>query len=266
MDYITGIRRNKLDKYIKNSTSILEFGPYVRPTILPEDNKKYYVVDCMDEIKLREYAINIGDNAEAIVPTNLVIDPISLNVPMELVSKFDLLIANHVFEHLVDPFRWLQSWGETLKSGGLFILCIPDKKYSFDKFRTDTTLAHFISDYLKGGNLSLDEHLIDCALNYDSKSPNNQIELESRLNKDFISKSLDAYQPGLHVHVFQYEKFIEEVLKPFLKLSYLDFNIVEYGNLKNIGEFYVVLKKSVTSSIKVESRKIFRPASDSVFE
>jgi hypothetical protein len=266
MDYITGIRREKLKGYISKSKKALEFGPYVRPTILPDDEAEYTVVDCIDQLSLQIYAEANGEDSSAIPPVDVKIDPLSISVPDSLVGKFDLIIANHVFEHLIDPFRWLASWGDALVDEGILILCIPDKKYSFDKFRTDTSLAHFIADFLKGGSQSLPEHLIDCAINYDSKPINAGAELNERLKKDFILNSLQAYQPGLHIHVFQYKPFIERVLKPFLHLGFLEFELVEHGELKNIGEFYLILKKSNPKSGKVDTNWMFNASIDSFRE
>lgn len=266
MEYITGIRREKLATYISNSTKALEFGPYIRPTVLPADNIGYTVVDCMDQRSLQVYAEANGEDSNAIPPVDVIIDPLSISVPESLLGNFDLMIANHVFEHLIDPFRWLDSWGDALVDDGILILCIPDKKFSFDKFRADTPLAHFVSDFLNGGAQSLPEHLIDCAINYDSKPIDDEFELKKRLNKSFILDSLDAYQPGLHVHVFQHKPFIEKVLKPFLELGYLDFELMEHGELKSIGEFYVVLKKSNLKSHVVDTNWIFHPSLDSFVE
>jgi SAM-dependent methyltransferase len=248
--------------HILTSTSVLEFGPYVRPTILPGDKVDYTVADCVDEVSLRSYAEANGDDSDAILPIDVMVDPLSVNVPESLIGRFDLLIANHVFEHLIDPFRWLDSWSKALVDGGKIVLCIPDKKYSFDKFRADTTFAHFVTDFLEGGSRSLSEHLIDCAINYDSKSKDAKAELKKRLTQEFISNSLNEYQPGLHVHVFQYERFIPEVLKPFLQLQYLDFELYEHGALETIGEFYVVLKKSKAKELEFDSKWIFSPAAD----
>jgi hypothetical protein len=263
MDYITGIRREKLMRHISESRNVMEFGPYIRPTILPEDKISYTVADCVDQVSLKKYAEANGENSEAILPIDVIIDPLSIEVPESLFGQFDLLIANHVFEHLIDPFRWLDSWGKSLVDDGKIILCIPDKKFSFDKFRADTTLAHFISDFLAGGSQSIAEHLIDCAINYDSKPTDTEVELEKRLTQEFINNSLNEYQPGLHVHVFQYERFVEEVLKPFLKLKYINFELLEHGSLESIGEFYVVLKKSAVKVTEVDSKRIFHPAADS---
>jgi hypothetical protein len=263
MDFITGIRREKLMKYILQSNNALEFGPYVRPTILPDDQVDYTTVDCFDHLSLQAYAQANGEDSESIPPVDVLIDPLSLDIPETLFGKFDLMVANHVFEHLIDPFRWLDSWGSALVDQGIFLLCIPDKKYSFDNFRSDTSLAHFISDFLNGGSESLPEHLIDLAINYDSKSRDNGDELISRLNKDFIMRSLEIYQPGVHVHVFQHEPFVEKVLKPFLRIGFVDYELIEHGALENIGEFYIVLRKSRHQSKEVDANWIFRAAEDS---
>ena len=263
LDFITNVRRDALVAYISGSTAVLEFGPYIRPTILDQDKKEYFVIDCFTEDELRKYAENNSEDGANIPKVDMVIDPLTVEVPESLLGKFDLVIANHVFEHLIDPFRWLTEWEKVLTQNGKMILCIPDKKYSFDKFRSDTTLSHLLSDFLLGGERSLPEHLIDCGLLYASTDMNFENEFERRLNRVFIENSLNNYQPGLHVHVFQFEVFVESILRPFTVLNYTNLDLLDSGLLSSIGEFFVVLSKSPTSSKAMQAQRLFHESQDS---
>jgi len=262
-DFITTMRRESISKHLEESRMVLEFGPYIRPTILASDKKDYFVIDCFSQDELKQYAQSNDEDNGNIPVTNFLIDPLSNTIRPDLIGKFDLIIANHVFEHLIDPFRWLHEWEKSLIPGGKMILCIPDKKQSFDKFRSDTSFSHLLSDFFLGGQTSLPEHLIDCALLYSSNSMDTEVELKRRLSKEFLEKALDSYQPGLHVHVFQYEYFIDTILKPFLLLGHTDLDLVDSGLLESIGEFYVVLSKSKPSWDSVSSERFFHRSADS---
>lgn len=262
-DFITKVRREALGAYILESTKVLEFGPYIRPTILNQDKKKYFVIDCFTEDELNKYAESHSEDGANIPKTDLVIDPLTVKAPENLFGKFDLVIANHVFEHLIDPFRWLSEWEKVLAPNGKLILCIPDKKYSFDKFRSDTTFSHLLSDFLLGGERSISEHLIDCALLYASSDMNFEDEVKRRLNREFVENSLNSYQPGLHVHVFQFEVFVESILRPFTDLNYTNLELLDSGLLSSIGEFFVVLSKAPNTLKSTKAQHIFHKSRDS---
>jgi SAM-dependent methyltransferase len=50
-------------------------------------------------------------------------------------KKFDLIIANHVVEHIPDLISWLAQIRSILKPNGQLFLSIPHKEFTFDKIR-----------------------------------------------------------------------------------------------------------------------------------
>jgi SAM-dependent methyltransferase len=61
-------------------------------------------------------------------------------------GSLDFLIANHVLEHLPFPLKALCAWYEALAPGGVLLLRIPDKRYTFDVRRERTPLQHLIAE------------------------------------------------------------------------------------------------------------------------
>lgn len=61
-------------------------------------------------------------------------------------GSFDFVVANHVLEHVTSPIDALREWGRIVRDGGLLMLALPDKRYTFDAPRKRTTLAHLIAD------------------------------------------------------------------------------------------------------------------------
>ncbi len=62
-------------------------------------------------------------------------------------ASLDFLIASHVLEHLPQPLLALRAWYEALAPGGILLLKIPDKRYTFDATRLRTPLHHLREEY-----------------------------------------------------------------------------------------------------------------------
>jgi len=62
-------------------------------------------------------------------------------------NAFDFVIANHVLEHITDPIKALCEWHRILADGGHVLMAIPDKRLTFDRGRSRTTLRHLIADH-----------------------------------------------------------------------------------------------------------------------
>ena len=52
----------------------------------------------------------------------------------------DFVIASHVLEHMPFPLAALRHWYQSLASGGVLLLKVPDKRYTFDVRRMRTPL------------------------------------------------------------------------------------------------------------------------------
>src|SRR3546814_547550 len=63
--------------------------------------------------------------------------------------RFDLIVASHVFEHFADPVGWLANAHRLLKPGGRIFLALPDKRFTFDIGRAETTLSQWVGWHLR---------------------------------------------------------------------------------------------------------------------
>jgi SAM-dependent methyltransferase len=123
----------------------IEIGSGNRPVILPDGVKCHY--GDKREVAALESYFGAGSSAETPVPTFM--DAQTLNgVPT---GKFDFVISAHVIEHLPDALGAINSALRVLKRGGLFMLILPDKRYTFDHRRPITPLSHLIADARDGG-------------------------------------------------------------------------------------------------------------------
>lgn len=62
--------------------------------------------------------------------------------------RFDYVVASHVIEHVPDMLGWLQEVASVLEDGGVLLLAIPDKRYTFDYKRDLTSLGTLVESFL----------------------------------------------------------------------------------------------------------------------
>ncbi len=63
-------------------------------------------------------------------------------------GSLNFVIASHVLEHMPFPLAALRDWHRALGSGGLLLLKVPDKRYTFDRGRQRTPLQHLVEEDL----------------------------------------------------------------------------------------------------------------------
>lgn len=76
-------------------------------------------------------------------------------------GTFDFVIMNHVLEHLANPIGALAEVFRIVRAHGWVVVSVPDKRFTFDKLRPDTSFDHLWSDYKAGVGQSTDEHYIE---------------------------------------------------------------------------------------------------------
>ncbi|HLQ38317.1 MAG TPA: methyltransferase domain-containing protein, partial [Planctomycetota bacterium] len=65
-------------------------------------------------------------------------------------ERFDYILASHVFEHVPNPVRWLQEMHALLRPGGRLSLIVPDRRYTFDVIRPQTSLGEWLEAFYTG--------------------------------------------------------------------------------------------------------------------
>ena len=240
----------------------LEIGAFMRPTVSPDEGSIRFL-DFYSTEELQKQARESGEDESLVVPVAYVVKNDYYDAVVR--DSFDYIIANHVIEHISNPIKWLRMLQGMLTDNGILFLVIPDKKYNFDKFRTDTPLSYLLSDYLENVSGIQTNDSIDAALYYDMRYVKKENVLSQRLNQDAIKNAMTDKHPGLHSHVFQGELFLDKILKPILYMKLLDFHILDYVYSTQIGEFIVVLKKG-WKPIDFSEKDFYTIASDSVMK
>lgn len=243
MNLVTQYRREPFLKHVNPATGMgLEIGPHNQPMVTKDEGHILY----MDYLT-REEHIRKNPNAgyiDDIPETDIVIE--DNDYAKYVNDKFDYIIANHVIEHAPDLIGFLMSLYSMLRDDGVLFLAIPDKKFTFDRFRPNTTLAHVIADYLNGPEASLRQHMIEVHLLYDMTFIGRPQNLSERLTKQSITeyfKTTPHY--GLHCHVFQSETVLQILIKPLLASGFVQLDLIEFvpARAERGGEMTLMLRK-----------------------
>ena len=125
--------RENLLLFIEDDIPLLEIGPFYRP-LKRGPNVEY--LDVLDAAGLRARAGETGDDAAG-VP-----DIIHHVGDLDSVERtYDAVLSSHAIEHQPDLVHHLQQVERVLNPGGYYFLIIPDKRYCFDHFIAESTIA-----------------------------------------------------------------------------------------------------------------------------
>ena len=252
-------RRRVLDRHVDLPCRVLEVGAYCRPTVAPSETT-VKVIDYYSTEELAVQAREAGDDPEALVPVDYVCRTDDYADAVD--ETFDVLIANHVLEHVDRPIRWLQTARTLLRDGGVLFLVLPDKKQSFDRFRPDTPLSHLLFEHLAPEHDVAAVHSLKTALHYDRTYIGETNRPETSLDVERLKHAMTASHPGVHRHRFQAETFAGRLMKPLLYTGLVDFDLLDVTNCPQFGEFAAVLKAS-RNGRAADPGDIFLPATDS---
>jgi len=243
---------------IPKSAPLMEIGPLTNP-FLQKDKFNVYYADVRTTEELCAFYnydpnINVHEIAKIDIVTGLydTYTQAILNANLGF-DKFDAVFSSHVIEHTYDFIRHLQEINDVLKDNALYLLCVPDKRYTFDYFRAVTPFRDAYDIY-SGGKLSRlrgDFILNSTSNNYPEKAlfPITRI-LDLKVFEDDFH---DA-----HYWVFTDVSFLE-IIRDCLRFGLISFGVSEFFPRIQGIEFQIVLKKlSNTDVVSTEVWKIQR--------
>jgi SAM-dependent methyltransferase len=118
----------------------VEIGALWRQFPLPRHASAWYV----DRLNCDELNTHYPELTGQILKPHLLADAVDLPFPR---ASLKFLIASHVLEHLPFPLAALRAWYNVLAPGGVLLLRVPDKRYTFDRRRNRTPLARLVKEY-----------------------------------------------------------------------------------------------------------------------
>ncbi|MGF6549297.1 methyltransferase type 12 [Paraburkholderia youngii] len=142
----------------------LEIGALCRPLIRREEGEPVIYVDHADTPTLREkYANDSNVTVDHIVDVDAVWGQNTLQEATRG-QLVDYAVASHVVEHVPNLIAWLNEIASVLRSTGELRLIVPDKRFLFDIFRRDTSLADVLLSYINKARIPQPHSMLDFAL------------------------------------------------------------------------------------------------------
>jgi SAM-dependent methyltransferase len=136
------LRKTQVDT-AQSERSVLEIGPLNSPAILGPTVK---YMDAYDSEGLSKSAAAYGLDPST-VPS---IDYVSPTGSFDMVDrKFDAVFTSHSIEHVPDLVRHLNNISTVLKEDGRYYVICPDKRFCFDHFRAESTIADVLHSYVE---------------------------------------------------------------------------------------------------------------------
>jgi len=146
---------------------------------------------------------------------------------INLMTRYDNSISSNMIEHSTNPIWLLLNFCYITKLDGYQFHAIPHYKYTYDKYRTPTELAHFITDFENMTNADDASHIDDY---YESAV------VKDGWQKSFHQKYPLTY-PFIHQHVLDefntkelLELMFEEVTSDVLVDGNFSDNVVLFKN------------------------------------
>jgi len=134
--------------------SLLEIGPFCQP-VFTGPNVRY--LDILDAESLRRRAAEIG-----LDPGRC---PAEIHYTNGLAeaqgAQLDVIFSSHNLEHQPDLVGHLREAAAALRPGGLYMMLVPDKRYCFDHFLPESTLADVLGAYAEARTVHRAEHVIE---------------------------------------------------------------------------------------------------------
>ena len=251
-------RRNIIERYLDTrKASILEIGALDSPTYRSgEYNVKYLDYTSSEQLAKRgarnpRYALDKIVHVDYVSPTPEYSSHIS--------DKFDLVIANHVIEHIPDTIRWFTEIYNILENNGILFLSVPDKRYTFDIARRNTDFIDLLRCY-KEEIKKPDFYQILSHFYYHKNVrakdvwaetlDKNTLEMRYEINDalELAATRAQAAYIDVHCHVYTSESF-RELIDNLSALGMLKFDVIDITDTEySRNEFHVVLKKQLSAS------------------
>lgn len=149
---------HRQDGYAFLTGTGLEIGALHEPAAVPLRCTVEYF-DVMDERKAAEAFPELAP--EQFVFVDHIGDLDTGGLAQFTDGRFDFTIINHVLEHLANPVKTIQEVFRITRTGGVVVLSIPDKEYTFDQHRPLTSLEHLWADYEADTRMSSDDHYLE---------------------------------------------------------------------------------------------------------
>jgi SAM-dependent methyltransferase len=224
----------------------LEIGPFANP-LLKSANVKYLDVLPTEQLKVR--ASELGMDSELVPHISYIADE---NGFPKITESFDYVLSCHSIEHQPDLVKHLNQVEQILLPGGKYFLIIPDKRYCFDHYIAESTIADVVGAYLDKRTVHTAKSVIEhraltthndpvehFAGNHGDILSNQQVRVQQAISE--FKHSNGQY---IDVHAWQFvPKSFVDLVNQLNELGLVGLKVAQIWNTPaNNFEFYVILK------------------------
>ena len=200
------------------SSRILEIGALDSPTFVKERHEVKYVDYASKADLSRLGAKNPRYAMERLVDVDYV--ALTGEYTEVIQEKFDIIVANHVIEHVPDAIGWLHDLGKLLTPDGILFLSVPDRRFTFDIARRESNFIDLLRSHLTRQKKPDFLNLLDHFWNHKAVKAADVLadrhhELMAKMRfspkaaiENALELSLRPYA-DVHVHVFTEASFLE---------------------------------------------------------
>jgi SAM-dependent methyltransferase len=231
----------------------LEIGALDVPTFRQHHALTVRYLDCFSRDELAaKHANDKTHMADAIVNVDYVAK--SKRFAATIVERFDLIVANHVIEHIADPITWLQQLAVLATPCGHLFLSVPDRRFTFDYLRQPSTVVQLLRAYEEDLERAdvwqiLDARFFHRPLGVDDfvNGPPPSEKLAGRgLNlRRAFERARGAAESYAGVHCFVYTaSSFEAIIGTLRDAGLIAWRLVELADVKpGMNEFLVLLER-----------------------
>jgi SAM-dependent methyltransferase len=254
-------RRRFIEKYLKiGDLSILEIGPLTTPTYTPQDASVKYMDWFSREELTRIYREDSKLNVADIIDVDYVIKERRFSEFIR--DTFDLVIANHIMEHIPDVIAWIQELQKILSEDGSIFLSVPEKKYTFDFLRHETTAVEILRCFHEKLDKPSYYQILAGIYHHRPITPTDNYWTKIKKVKSRPISFSDAMEEadraqgfhtgGFHCHVFSRKSF-PNVWSDLLESGLIEMEITEISRImRDVGEFHVLLRPRTKKDHKLQ--------------
>ncbi|MBU3076982.1 methyltransferase domain-containing protein [Sphingomonas quercus] len=236
--------REGLLGWIAAAPSVLEIGPFCRP-LLTGAHVDY--LDVLDADALRARARKLG------------MDPAGCPEVIQHVGelaqvdrRYAAVVSSHAIEHQPDLVAHLREVERVLEPDGVFCLLIPDKRYCFDHFLPESSIAGVLQAYREGRRRHILASVIEHAALTAHNDPERHwagdhgapAEMPARRVADAIRRHDEAGGGYLDVHAWQFTpQSFRAIIDTLQALGLIGLEVAGvYDTARGRNEFVAILR------------------------
>jgi SAM-dependent methyltransferase len=239
------LRKQFLNK-ITSSGTVLEIGPFFKPVCIGE-NVEYFDIINQEQLIERAKTITTADKLKNIPFIHF----ISSTGDLSIINKtFDAVVSSHAIEHQLDFIDHVNKVGNLLNKNGKYYLLIPDKRYCFDHFNKESTIA----DILQGSIDKKTKHSLKSVIEHRALTTHNKgrkhwqgmhgkiTDISKKVKEAIAEYNAEEYV-DVHAWYFTPTSF-ENIVNLLNELGYINLKVEKiYPTRYKSLEFYAILQK-----------------------